>query len=357
MSKAIFIILILFSVKIFAQETHHYKTQIVGRFVGKSMNGDTILFVMSAPEKYFQKLLRPVVIRDNSYQVENEITYPEMFRIVFSSEKKRGRLWHDGIYFVDSTTSRITSNIDADGCNKVNNPTQDEYEQIFMPYITDGGYDCKTYKVDEVMQDQNVRKDTLLYRYVKTHPSSFVALWWLISRFDYLGESPVRLNTLNYFSRSLKKTYIWKELNNDFKNVKLKIGNKFPEINVKTLALVPQKIHFPKARYILIDYWYSRCKPCLDTIPVLKKLYAKYKGKGFEIVSISVDITKNIPIWQKRVEEHGLEWPQFLEENNWFNNELGIREYPTFMLLDNNDKVILKDFDLHQLDTFLSKNI
>lgn len=65
-------------------------------------------------------------------------------------------------------------------------------------------------------------------------------------------------------------------------------------------------------KYVLIDFWASWCNPCRKEIPNLKKLYAQYSGKGFEIVSISIDQKK--ADWEKALKEEGLTWPNFLDE-------------------------------------------
>ena len=44
-----------------------------------------------------------------------------------------------------------------------------------------------------------------------------------------------------------------------------------------------------KGKYVLVYFWNVECKDCKDEIPRLKKLYAKYKPKGFEILGISID--------------------------------------------------------------------
>ena len=158
------------------------------------------------------------------------------------------------------------------------------------------------------------------------------------------------------FSPEIKNGKTWKLLNEDFKNAKLKENEEFPDVALKTYTLEPARLSLQNAKYTLIDYWFCRCRPCLDTIPELKKLYNEYKEKRFNIISISVDETANVPLWQKRVKEHGLVWPQYLEENNFRVNELGIRSFPTFILLDSAGKVIWRDFDLHDLDAFLKLN-
>lgn len=40
---------------------------------------------------------------------------------------------------------------------------------------------------------------------------------------------------------------------------------------------------------IVVNFWATWCGPCLQEIPVLKKLYAEYKPQGVEIIGISLD--------------------------------------------------------------------
>ncbi|MCB0463943.1 MAG: redoxin domain-containing protein [Flavobacteriaceae bacterium] len=34
------------------------------------------------------------------------------------------------------------------------------------------------------------------------------------------------------------------------------------------------------------------CKPCINELPNIKALYSKYKNKGLEVVSVSIDSDK-----------------------------------------------------------------
>ena len=44
-----------------------------------------------------------------------------------------------------------------------------------------------------------------------------------------------------------------------------------------------------KGKVVLVDFWATWCPPCRESIPELMKVAAKYKGKPFVILGVSVD--------------------------------------------------------------------
>jgi len=44
-----------------------------------------------------------------------------------------------------------------------------------------------------------------------------------------------------------------------------------------------------KGRYVLIDFWASWCPDCVREMPSMHKAYAAFKGRGLEILSLSLD--------------------------------------------------------------------
>ena len=61
-------------------------------------------------------------------------------------------------------------------------------------------------------------------------------------------------------------------------------------------------------KIVLLDFWASWCTPCLNELPNLKAAYKKFKSKGFEIVSVSVD--DSTEDWIQAVKDNGMNWVQ-----------------------------------------------
>ena len=50
-----------------------------------------------------------------------------------------------------------------------------------------------------------------------------------------------------------------------------------------------------KKGVVLVDFWATWCGPCVKEMPNLKRLYEAYKGKGFDIVAVSIDHDGDLP--------------------------------------------------------------
>lgn len=89
-------------------------------------------------------------------------------------------------------------------------------------------------------------------------------------------------------------------------------------------------------KYVLIDFWASWCGPCRRELPNVKKAYADYKDKGFEVVSISIDQKEDD--WRKAVKEEQLQWPNF--RDNDVANLFKVKAVPTVYLCDADGNIV-----------------
>lgn len=68
-----------------------------------------------------------------------------------------------------------------------------------------------------------------------------------------------------------------------------------------------------RGKVVLVDFWATWCVPCIEAMPHLKELYARYHDHGLEIVNISVDSANARDALDKLVARLELPWPQFFD--------------------------------------------
>ncbi|MES2266527.1 MAG: TlpA disulfide reductase family protein [Bacteroidota bacterium] len=356
--RLLFLMLFLFiNLDLSAQAIKSVSSGIAGKITDGDLQTDSVYFntgIIAA--KYFEESLSAAVV-NNQFKIGARPRLPQMYRSLFLSDRNK-RIWRLGCLFIDNSTTAITLNYKYDECNSIKGDTHLEYVTKFIPAFFAGKtYKCELNDFYSYSRDAGTAFDTVLYKYTVLNKDSYVALWNLVERFSLYGHSVLRQKTLNQFSDSVKKQYLWKILNDDFVKAKIKEGATFPDLELQTLQLTKSNLQLPKAKFILLDFWFSRCRPCLDAIPEMKKIYDKYKSRGFEIVSISTDNINDIAIWQKRVKSYGLNWFHYLDVNSKQSSSLAIKSFPTVFLLDSSGKVLKRDLSLDELSVFLASNL
>ncbi len=133
------------------------------------------------------------------------------------------------------------------------------------------------------------------------------------------------------------------KLANDLKN--LQPDSTAPDFTL----LTPEKGYFTlsenKNQYILLDFWASWCAPCRKAIPDLKKIYEKYKERGFTIVGISND--RDWDDWTRALIKEKMPWWQVIDEFPGENQVAIVADLyktntlPHYVLVDKSGKIVL----------------
>jgi thiol-disulfide isomerase/thioredoxin len=129
------------------------------------------------------------------------------------------------------------------------------------------------------------------------------------------------------------------------------IGIPAPEIEMNDRSDKPMKLSSLKGKVVLVDFWASWCGPCRRENPAVVALYSKYKSKGFEIFSVSLDQDKQK--WLKAIEDDGLTWTSHVSDlQGWANAAArlySVSSIPQTVLLDKEGNILARNLRGEQL--------
>ncbi len=124
----------------------------------------------------------------------------------------------------------------------------------------------------------------------------------------------------------------------------LAVGSPAPEIDLPTPDGYNIKLSSLKGKYVLIDFWAAWCGPCRKENPNVVRLYQMYSDKGFEILGVSLDRSKEA--WLKAIERDGLTWLHVSDLKHFGSEAAGtyqINAIPATYLIDPDGIIVAKN--------------
>jgi len=229
--------------------------------------------------------------------------------------------------------------------------------------------------------------DTLYYRIVfdqKQFVKSFIdsnltSLASIIALYQTFGQEPImsEKEDFNYFEKlsdNLIKKYpdnphsqdLYKKVEEIRKlidekkkaEVRLKIGNPAPEIALNNADGQIVALSSLKGKYVLVKFWASWCAPCRQENPRIKKVYQKFRNKGFEIYAVAFDRDKQA--WTNAIKTDNIDWINVSDLLYWQSPVAKLYEVesiPFNYLLDKEGKILKKDINVEELESFLMTNL
>lgn len=127
---------------------------------------------------------------------------------------------------------------------------------------------------------------------------------------------------------------------------KVAVGQKFTDFEMADIKGKTHKLSEfvgNGKNIVLLDFWASWCPPCRRDMPNLVDTYKEFKGKGFEIVGISLDSKKEA--WEKGIKDLNITWTQLSDLKGWKNDGAalyGVNSIPHTILVDKDGTIIAK---------------
>ena len=149
---------------------------------------------------------------------------------------------------------------------------------------------------------------------IEEYPDSRMSLELLVRHFNdaaigfnYVPQLPLIVEAYNKLSPRIRETEEGKKYGDQLqRRIQISPGGTLPNFESRTPEGKLVKLSDLRGKYVLVDFWASWCVPCRGEFPYLKKAYARFKNKNFEIVGYSIDNKKSL--WASALQNDDILW-------------------------------------------------
>ena len=215
----------------------------------------------------------------------------------------------------------------------------------------------KAEKLEEIWDVYYADSDALYYEIFNAHNNDAIgadAMMMLADTreiFDSLYNAAGE-NVRNY-SRVKKEVERYADLD------RTAVGGKFIDFTVENGNRDGSPVSFSdyvgNGKYVIVDFWASWCMPCMEEMPNLKAVYAKYKGDNFDMVGVATSDKRQDTI--KAVDDNEIPWNIIYDAQLDPAHLYGINAIPHIILFGPDGTILARELRGEEIDNTLAQYI
>jgi cytochrome c biogenesis protein CcmG, thiol:disulfide interchange protein DsbE len=116
-----------------------------------------------------------------------------------------------------------------------------------------------------------------------------------------------------------------------------------PKVDIKTLggSNINTSVFDNGGKPIIIDFWATWCKPCIEELNVIHEVYADWqKETGVKLITISLDDARTMQRVAPFVNGKGWNYEPYIDVNGDFKRAMNVNMPPHTFVLNGNKEIV-----------------
>ncbi|MGI9286215.1 MAG: TlpA disulfide reductase family protein [Pseudomonadales bacterium] len=112
-----------------------------------------------------------------------------------------------------------------------------------------------------------------------------------------------------------------------------------PNFTLPSISGANLRLSEYRGEVVLVNFWASWCGPCRQEMPLLNKMYQRYKKAGFTLLGVNVDLEKDRAKAQNIAEQLKLSFPVLFDSKQQIVDTYKVASMPSSVLVDRDGNI------------------